>query len=773
MSLAYEIASRNGIQHIFNEDKKSAGKRWLKLFLQRHPQLSLRQPESTSIARAQGFNAVSVNRFYDLLEEQIQTKGFNGTTIYNVDETGVSTVQKRCQKILGQKGKHQIGAITSGERGTNTTVVCCVNGVGHYVPPLILFKRKRHCRELADGAPTGSLVTNNESGWMDKDMFLTWIRHFATHVKPSPDRPVLLIMDGHASHTRSLSVIDFARENGIVMLSLPPHATARLQPLDVAFFKPLQTFFIQEQETWMRTNPWRKITAFQIAGIFNKAHVRAASMATAAKGFETTGIWPCNRHVFGEVDFLPSIEDVDAFNISFGHPGPSSSPSNSCHTPFQQARPSPQPARPHPQPSGPPSEPTRPSSEPAGSPSEQAGPSSQPPRPSSEPAGSSSEEAGTPSEPPRPSAEPVEPPSEPIGPPSEEAGPPSEPARPLSGRTGHPVDPLSEPPSPCSEQDIGLFLALPNKTVIQTNPDGRCFFRSIVIGNTPAFQTAERDGNGLPSECHTKIQEQIQADALRQKMTSHMLSNIEGFREVSAAINFDMPSSFAFFSLEERILHMAHSTASVGDMDISATSEVLQQPIHIINAESGNVLKYNDDSLAQPVTLLYSPHGDNAGHYDCVLESAVSVALISQNPSVSQQKLAAKRKSRKTEAELITSSPYKRKLEEWQAKQKPTKKTSKSKPNTENTEKQKAKNKKTSKSKPNPNPNPNTEKQKARNKKTSVSHQQEASWFCFLCRECTCEDMIQCLMCSEWVHVDCAGTTESQREYFCDVCQSK
>ena len=68
----------------------------------------------------------SVNRFFDLLEEQI-SKGFDGTTIHNVDETAISTVQKRCQKILGQKGKHQIGAISSGERGTNTTVVCCVN----------------------------------------------------------------------------------------------------------------------------------------------------------------------------------------------------------------------------------------------------------------------------------------------------------------------------------------------------------------------------------------------------------------------------------------------------------------------------------------------------------------------------------------------------------------------------------------------------------------------------------------------------------------------
>ena len=189
----------------------------------------------------------SVNRFFDLLEEQI-SKGFDGTTIYNVDETAISTVQKRCQKILGQKGKHQIGAISSGERGTNTTVVCCVNGAGYYVTPLILFKRKRQCRELADGAPIGSLVTNNESSWIDKDMFLTWLRHFAIHVKPSHDRPVLLIMDGHSSHTRSLAAIYFARKNGIVMLSLPPHSTHKLQPLDVAFFKPLQSYYIQEKE---------------------------------------------------------------------------------------------------------------------------------------------------------------------------------------------------------------------------------------------------------------------------------------------------------------------------------------------------------------------------------------------------------------------------------------------------------------------------------------------------------------------------------------------
>ena len=101
-----------------------------------------------------------------------------------MDETAVTTVQKKC-RVLGRKEKHQIGSVSSGETGTNTTVICCCNAAGHFVPPMILFKRKRMIPELTDGAPIGRLVTNNESGWMDRDTFNIWLRHFAAEVKPS------------------------------------------------------------------------------------------------------------------------------------------------------------------------------------------------------------------------------------------------------------------------------------------------------------------------------------------------------------------------------------------------------------------------------------------------------------------------------------------------------------------------------------------------------------------------------------------------------------
>lgn len=54
MKLAYQLAETNKLKHNFSSDKQSAGKRWLRLFLQRHPEVSFRQPTGTSIARMKG-----------------------------------------------------------------------------------------------------------------------------------------------------------------------------------------------------------------------------------------------------------------------------------------------------------------------------------------------------------------------------------------------------------------------------------------------------------------------------------------------------------------------------------------------------------------------------------------------------------------------------------------------------------------------------------------------------------------------------------------------
>ncbi len=102
--------------------------------MKRNPQLSLHQPEATSMAHVLGFSEENVNGFFDILEKLVEEKGFDATTMYNVDESGFSTVQKKLEKVVGLRGKSQIGGLTSGEREINTAMVCCCNVAGHFVP---------------------------------------------------------------------------------------------------------------------------------------------------------------------------------------------------------------------------------------------------------------------------------------------------------------------------------------------------------------------------------------------------------------------------------------------------------------------------------------------------------------------------------------------------------------------------------------------------------------------------------------------------------------
>lgn len=64
--LAFQLAFRNKVPdlHHFNVDKESAGRYWFENFMKRHPELSMRTAEGTSIARASGFNKKSVDMFF-------------------------------------------------------------------------------------------------------------------------------------------------------------------------------------------------------------------------------------------------------------------------------------------------------------------------------------------------------------------------------------------------------------------------------------------------------------------------------------------------------------------------------------------------------------------------------------------------------------------------------------------------------------------------------------------------------------------------------------
>jgi hypothetical protein len=80
-------------------------------------------------------------------------------------------------------------------------LLCGASAAGVALPPMIIFAKS------FDG-PDDAVYAKSESGWIDSELFLFWMRKIFLRYCGS-QRPVLLFIDGHASHI-NLDVIDFS-----------------------------------------------------------------------------------------------------------------------------------------------------------------------------------------------------------------------------------------------------------------------------------------------------------------------------------------------------------------------------------------------------------------------------------------------------------------------------------------------------------------------------------------------------------------------------------
>ncbi|XP_072392504.1 uncharacterized protein [Diabrotica undecimpunctata] len=138
---------------------------------------------------------------------------------------------------------------------------------------------------MLHGTPPGSIGGTNPSGWSNEKLFLHYLQHFIAHVKPREQEKVLLILGNHESHI-AVSVIDLAKENNIVLLTLPPHTSHRTQRLDWTVFGPYKTYYNTIANEWMMTHPGRLISLYDVAEHVCKTFAKVFTPANIVKGFE-------------------------------------------------------------------------------------------------------------------------------------------------------------------------------------------------------------------------------------------------------------------------------------------------------------------------------------------------------------------------------------------------------------------------------------------------------------------------------------------------------
>lgn len=282
-------------------DAQMAGRQWYYGYMMRHKQFSLRTPEQTSLNRVKAFCRENVDAFFRNLNEVVHS--FSESSIWNMDETGFSTVPTKMGKIISLKGIKRVGKITSAERGSMMTLAFAVSASGNKIPAFYLIPRKNMSTTFRTFVTREVVTIANESGWMTQKEFLLWIDHFIKYSGASKSNPQLLLLDNHGSHL-SVDAIDRAVEHGVTMLTFPPHCSHRLQPLDVTVYGPVKGAYATAHDTWMKQNAGNAMQIMHIPLIVGTALDRGATTANIKSGFRCTGICPFDSGIFQDSDFI-------------------------------------------------------------------------------------------------------------------------------------------------------------------------------------------------------------------------------------------------------------------------------------------------------------------------------------------------------------------------------------------------------------------------------------------------------------------------------------
>jgi hypothetical protein len=158
----------------------------------------------------------------------MDTIQYNPARLYKGDETGITNVQHKHTKILELKCKRQITSVQYADRGSLVTVVAFTSPTGHFIPPLLVFRRKNMKQELMNSTPPGSIHACHSSEWIQSEIFSKWFLHFIKDTKPTKEDPLILVLDGHYSHTRNLEVITLAREIHVDIICFPSHNSHKM-----------------------------------------------------------------------------------------------------------------------------------------------------------------------------------------------------------------------------------------------------------------------------------------------------------------------------------------------------------------------------------------------------------------------------------------------------------------------------------------------------------------------------------------------------------------
>ena len=269
--------------------------------MNRHQNLTARTPERLGQLR-KNITEEHIRSFFSSLEQfllkehdMVASEFFteeNRSRIFNLDESGFPLGGSNKLKIVTQRGSKAVYNVT-GENREQITVLFCAAADGTFEKPLVIFPGIRPTEKKFDKDKYSIAYT--KSGWITAESFLGWFCNL--FIKSVKERgvtfPIIVFMDGHTTHI-NMAIIEFCRDNQIILFCLPAHASHILQPLDVSVFGPLKQFWNKSIENF-KMKYHLSMTKANFFPVFDEAFQKAKNRPeNVASGFRKCGLVPFN-----------------------------------------------------------------------------------------------------------------------------------------------------------------------------------------------------------------------------------------------------------------------------------------------------------------------------------------------------------------------------------------------------------------------------------------------------------------------------------------------
>ena len=270
------------------------GPDWVLQFERRHrKRLRRRKREGLSDSRATGLTQDNVTQFYELYKEIIEEHNVKNKPwlLFNCDETAL-TADKTNQKVyVGVEVKNAYSLQPTGTK-TCYTVLVCVNAIGQYLPPYVIYKSKNLYNTWCEGGVDGACYGFSESGWMLDINFEAWfVEAFVPQTAAICDTfHRVLIYDGHNSHI-TYRTVKAAIDNNISIVCLPPATSHALQPLDVGVFRSFKAIYSDVVLTWFKDSRRKSVDKACFPALLKKVWERLDPQHVV-NGFRKTGLYP-------------------------------------------------------------------------------------------------------------------------------------------------------------------------------------------------------------------------------------------------------------------------------------------------------------------------------------------------------------------------------------------------------------------------------------------------------------------------------------------------